>query len=43
MKDYKYLVANGCSFVQGSAICGPLGNNPVKNIEGRFSDIYLKN
>ena len=42
MKDYKYLVANGCSFVQGSGIYGPLGNNPVKNIEGRFSDILSK-
>jgi len=42
MKDYKYLVANGCSFVQGSGLHGPLSNQPVKNVEGRFSDVLSK-
>ena len=42
MKDYKYLVANGCSFVQGSGLHDPLPNWPVKNVEGRFSDVLSK-
>ena len=42
MKDYKYLVANGCSFVQGSGLHGSLPNWPVKNVEGRFSDVLSK-
>ena len=42
MKDYKYLVANGCSFVQGSGLHEPLPNWPVKNVEGRFSDVLSK-
>ena len=42
MKDYKYLVANGCSFVQGSGLHDLLPNWPVKNVEGRFSDVLSK-
>jgi len=42
VKDYKYLVANGCSFVQGSGLHEPLPNWPVKNVEGRFSDVLSK-
>ena len=39
MKDYKYLVANGCSFVQGSGLHGPLSNQPVKNVEGKVGAV----
>ena len=42
MKKYKTLMANGCSFVQGSGLSDSLPNFPVKNVEGRFSDILSK-
>ena len=35
-------MANGCSFVQGSGLSDSLPNFPVKNVEGRFSDILSK-
>ena len=41
--NYDIVFANGCSFVQGSALGGRnLPSEPVKNVPNRFSDLVAK-